>query len=202
MEYCIEDDIAQRLVCGIDEVGRGCLAGPVVAAAIIMPSENRLKDVNDSKKISKKKRERLDSEIRESALAFGIGVVDEKVIDSINIKQATRLAMKKALENLIQNYALNPEIVLIDLEEVDTEIPQKALIKGDSISYNIACASIIAKVYRDSLFEDFSKEYPGYSFETNMGYGTSAHIKGIEELGITPIHRLSFLEKILMRMDK
>ncbi len=201
MEYCIEDDIVERLVCGIDEVGRGCLAGPVVAAAVIMPGDNRIVDVNDSKKISKKKRERLDAEIRKSALAYGIGMVDEKTIDSINIKQATRVAMKIALENLVVDYGLNPEIVLIDLEEIDTSLPQKALIRGDSISYNIACASILAKVYRDSLFIDFSKQYPGYSFETNMGYGTAAHIKGIEEFGITPIHRMSFLEKILKRMD-
>lgn len=201
MEYCIEDDIVERLVCGIDEVGRGCLAGPVVAAAVIMPGDNRIVDVNDSKKISKKKRERLDAEIRKSALAYGIGMVDEKTIDSINIKQATRVAMKIALENLVVDYGLNPEIVLIDLEEINTSLPQKALIRGDSISYNIACASILAKVYRDSLFIDFSKQYPGYSFETNMGYGTAAHIKGIEEFGITPIHRMSFLEKILKRMD-
>lgn len=202
MEYCIEDDISQRIVCGIDEVGRGCLAGPVVAAAVIMPCDNRINDVNDSKKISKKKRERLDSEIREAAIAYGIGVVDEKVIDNINIKQATRVAMKIALGNLIRNFDVNPEIVLVDMEEVDTHLPQKALIGGDGISYNIACASIIAKVYRDSLFENFSTKYPGYSFETNMGYGTAAHIKGIEEFGITPIHRLSFLEKILKRMDR
>lgn len=202
MEYCIEDDISQRIVCGIDEVGRGCLAGPVVAAAVIMPCDNRINDVNDSKKISKKKRERLDSEIREAAIAYGIGVVDEKVIDNINIKQATRVAMKIALENLIRDFDVNPEIVLVDMEEVDTNLPQKALIGGDGISYNIACASIIAKVYRDSLFENFSTKYPGYSFETNMGYGTAAHIKGIEEFGITPIHRLSFLEKILKRMDR
>lgn len=201
MEYCIEDDIVERLVCGIDEVGRGCLAGPVVAAAVIMPGDNRIVDVNDSKKISKKKRERLDAEIRKSALAYGIGMVDEKTIDSINIKQATRVAMKIALENLVVDYGLNPEIVLIDLEEINTSLPQKALIRGDSISYNIACASILAKVYRDSLFIDFSKQYPGYSFETNMGYGTAAHIKGIDEFGITPIHRMSFLEKILKRMD-
>ncbi|WP_425539951.1 ribonuclease HII [Microaceticoccus formicicus] len=201
MEYCIEDDIVERLVCGIDEVGRGCLAGPVVAAAVIMPGDNRIVDVNDSKKISKKKRERLDAEIRKSALAYGIGIVDEKTIDNINIKQATRVAMKMALENLVLDYRLNPEIVLIDLEEIDTSFPQRALIRGDSISYNIACASILAKVYRDSLFIDFSKQYPGYSFETNMGYGTAAHIKGIDEFGITPIHRMSFLEKILKRMD-
>lgn len=109
--------------------------------------------------------------------------------------------MKMALENLVLDYRLNPEIVLIDLEEIDTSFPQRALIRGDSISYNIACASILAKVYRDSLFIDFSKQYPGYSFETNMGYGTAAHIKGIDEFGITPIHRMSFLEKILKRMD-
>lgn len=202
MDYCIEDNLNEKIICGIDEVGRGCLAGPVVAAAVIMPQGERIEEINDSKKLSKKKRELLDTEIRDKAIALGIGVIDQSVIDKINIKQATRLAMRAALDNMYLEYKVIPELLLIDLEEIDTKLPQKSLIGGDSISYNIACASIIAKVYRDSLFIEYSEKYPGYSFETNMGYGTAAHIKGIEELGITPIHRMSFLEKILRRLGR
>ncbi len=202
MEYCIEDTYKERIICGIDEVGRGCLAGPVVAAAVIMPDGERISEINDSKKLSKKKREKLDLEIRDTAVAVGIGVIDHTIIDKINIKQATRLAMRAALDDMYLQYKIIPELLLIDLEEINTTLPQKSLIGGDGISYNIACASIIAKVYRDNLFLEFSEKYPGYSFETNMGYGTAAHIKGIEELGLTPIHRMSFLEKILRRIGK
>lgn len=196
MENSIEKSYAERFICGIDEVGRGPLAGPVVACAVIMPKEE-VSGVNDSKKLSHKKRVLLEEEIKNSALAYGIGLVSEKVIDEINIKKATRLAMKMALEDMIKNYKLEPELILIDAEVIDTSIRQEALIKGDEKSYNIACASILAKEYRDRLMVEYAKTYPHYSFEKNMGYGTKAHREAIKEKGICEIHRLSFLGKIL-----
>lgn len=199
MDSRIESSMKEKLICGIDEVGRGPLAGDVVTCAIIMPNaeEEIIDIVNDSKKLSKKKREKAYDLILEKALAYGIGKASPQEIDQINIKQATRKAMKDALSNMIENYNIKPEIVLIDFESIDTCLPQKSLIKGDAISYNIACASIVAKVTRDREFEKFEEIYPGYSFSKNVGYGTKAHTEAIKKLGITPIHRKTFLKKLL-----
>ena len=191
MKY--EDDLDIELIAGIDEVGRGCLAGPVVAAAVVMPKD-RIDGVKDSKKLSKKRREELSELILDNALAYGFGIVSNGTIDEINIKQATRKAMSIALNEVEK--VLKPELVLVDAEVIQTNLPQESLIKGDDISYNIGCASIIAKVYRDSLFEDYADKYPGYSFETNMGYGTKAHREAIKKIGFTSIHRMSFLGKM------
>ncbi|QQK07313.1 ribonuclease HII [Miniphocaeibacter halophilus] len=186
-------------IAGVDEVGRGPLAGPVVSCAIIMPNDKFIEGIKDSKKLTEKKRIALDEEIRQEAIAIGIGVVDERTIDEINIKQATRLAMKIAVENLQDKNGknLSPDVTFIDAENIDLNIRQESLIKGDDICYPIACASIVAKVYRDNLFIDFDKEYPGYDFLNNKGYGTKKHREAILELGVTPIHRHSFLKKLL-----
>lgn len=186
-------------IAGVDEVGRGPLAGPVVSCAVIMPKHKYIDGIKDSKKLSEKKRIKFDELIREEAVAIGIGVVDEKVIDEINIKQATRLAMKIAVENMKTKNGdiIKPEIVFIDAEEIDINIPQQALIKGDDRCYPIACASIVAKVYRDKMFIEYDEKYPGYDFLNNKGYGTKRHREAILEKGIIEIHRKSFLKKIL-----
>ncbi|MBQ8429618.1 MAG: ribonuclease HII [Clostridia bacterium] len=183
-----------KYIAGVDEVGRGPLAGPVVCAAVIMPlDENSLViGVDDSKKLSEKKREQLAEEIKSRALCYTIIEIDEKTIDKINILEATRLGMKKAIETL----AIPPETVLTDGNmTIDTHFPQHSVIHGDALSYSIGAASIIAKVYRDHLMDDFAKTYPRYGFEKNKGYGTAAHIQGIKEHGLCPIHRRTFTKK-------
>lgn len=186
-------------LAGVDEVGRGPLAGPVVACAVIMPKGKYIDGIKDSKKLSEKKRIILDKAIREEAIAIGIGVVDEKVIDEINIKQATLKAMKIAVESLKDKDGniIKPDMVFIDVEKIDTEIPQVSLIKGDDRCYPIACASIVAKVFRDAMFIEYDRMYPGYEFLNNKGYGTKKHREAILEKGIVDIHRRSFLKKIL-----
>jgi len=186
-------------LAGVDEVGRGPLAGPVVACAVIMPKGKYIDGIKDSKKLSEKKRIILDKAIREEAIAIGIGVVDEKVIDEINIKQATLKAMKIAVESLKDKDGniIKPDMVFIDAEKIDTEIPQVSLIKGDDRCYPIACASIVAKVFRDAMFIEYDRMYPGYEFLNNKGYGTKKHREAILEKGIVDIHRRSFLKKIL-----
>ena len=179
------------LIAGVDEVGRGPLAGPVVCAATIMPLglDELIAGVDDSKKLSAKKREELAEKIKEKALAFSIIEIDKKTIDEINILQATRLGMKRAVEEL----ALTPDIVLTDGNmTIDIAHKQKSIIKGDALSYTIGCASILAKVYRDNLMDEFAKQYPYYDFDSNKGYGTAAHINGIKEHGLCPIHRRTF----------
>ena len=179
------------LIAGVDEVGRGPLAGPVVCAAVIMPLglDELIVGVDDSKKLSAKKREELAEEIKKRAVCYSIIEIDEKTIDEINILQATRLGMKRAVEEL----ATTPNIVLTDGNmTIDIEHKQKSIIKGDALSYTIGCASILAKVYRDNLMDEFAKEYPHYAFEQNKGYGTKAHIDGIKEFGLCPIHRRTF----------
>lgn len=179
------------LIAGVDEVGRGPLAGPVVCAAVIMPLglDELIVGVDDSKKLSAKKREELAEEIKKRAVCYSIIEIDEKTIDEINILQATRLGMKRAVEEL----ATTPNIVLTDGNmTIDIEHKQKSIIKGDALSYTIGCASILAKVYRDNLMDEFAKEYPYYAFEQNKGYGTKAHIDGIKEFGLCPIHRRTF----------
>lgn len=183
----------------IDEVGRGCLLGDVVACAIILPRGLQIEGVKDSKKLSQKKREYLYEIILEKAIAYGIGRVDSKVIDKINIKESTRLAMKMAVENIKDKNgnSIIPDYLLIDAETVYMNIPQAGIIKGDDKSHGIACASIIAKVYRDNLCIEWEEEYPGYNIKQHKGYGTKEHRENINLIGVTPIHRLSFLKRII-----
>ena len=181
-------------IAGVDEVGRGPLAGPVVCAAVIMPLESGtlIEGVDDSKKLSAKKREELVEKIKNTALAYTIVEVDEKKIDEINILEATKLGMKQAIETL----SITPECVLTDGNmTLDISIPQQSVIHGDALSYSIGAASIIAKVYRDNLMDEYAKTYPQYAFEKNKGYGTKAHIDGIKEYGLCPIHRRTFTKK-------
>lgn len=183
-----------RLVAGVDEVGRGPLAGPVVAAAVILPleEEKRILGIDDSKKLSKKKREYLAEKIKEAAVAYAIEEVDEETIDEINILQATRLAMKRAVEKL----SSRPDFVLTDGNMMlDIAIPQQSIVKGDAKVASIGAASILAKVYRDKLMEKYAEAFPYYGFERNAGYGTSAHIEAIREIGICTIHRKTFVKK-------
>jgi len=183
----------------IDEVGRGCLAGDVVACAIIMPKHIIIEGVNDSKKLTPKKREKLYDEIIRKSVAVGIGCVDSKTIDEINIKQSTLLAMKKAINNLKDKNkeTIIPDFILIDAEKIDINTPQMSIIKGDEKCHGIAAASIIAKVYRDRGCKDLDEKYPGYGFEKHKGYGTKQHREAIQSLGPCEIHRKSFLKKIL-----
>jgi ribonuclease HII len=180
-------------VAGIDEVGRGCLFGDVVAAAVILPQGLVLEGINDSKKLTEKKREILYDMIVESAIAIGVGRVDVGTIDRINIKQASRLAMKLALEQL----EVTPDYLLVDAEKVDSPIKQLAIIHGDALSQSIAAASIIAKVTRDRLCLSWDLEYPEYGIAIHKGYATKAHRERILEYGASPLHRKSFLSNIL-----
>lgn len=175
-------------IAGIDEVGRGPLAGPVVAAAVILPVHFHLLGINDSKTLSKKKREQYFDYISEHAIATSVGIVQAEEIDEINIYEATKKAMLLAVQQLKQS----PEYLLIDAMELATNIPQSSLVKGDEKSISIAAASIIAKVTRDRLMTELGKKFPEYQFENNMGYGTKDHLQGIEKYGITAYHRKSF----------
>ena len=181
-----------KYVCGVDEVGRGPLAGPVVCAAVIMPEDDIIEGVDDSKKLTAKKREKLADLIKQKAIAWAICRVEPQVIDQINILQATRLCMKNAVEGL----SVRPDFVLTDGNmTLDIDIAQKSIVKGDAQCYCIGAASIIAKVERDALMAEYAGVYPGYGFEKNVGYGTAAHIAAIKEKGLTPIHRRSFTKK-------
>ena len=187
-----------RYIVGVDEVGRGPLAGPVVCAAVVMPlDENDLiVGVDDSKKVSIKKREILSEEIKKKAIAYTMVEVSEKMIDEINILEATKLGMKQAVEGLTLPDGSKPEIVLTDGNmTLDIDLPQFSVVHGDALSYSIGAASIIAKVYRDAKMDEFAKEYPQYGFDQNKGYGTAAHIQGIKEYGLCPIHRRTFTKK-------
>jgi len=175
-------------IAGIDEVGRGPLAGPIIAAAVILPHNFNVLDVIDSKQLSAKKREDLYEKIMTQALAVGIGEVDATIVDDINIYEAARMAMTIAVSKL----QLNAEVLLIDAMRLDLDIPQEFLIKGDARSNSIGAASIVAKVTRDRLMTDYGLKYPGYGFERNAGYGTKEHLQAIERKGITPIHRKTF----------
>lgn len=182
-----------KLIAGMDEVGRGPLAGPVVVACVIMPYDEMIDGVFDSKKVTKKNRERLYDEIQKKGIAISIWKEEQDIIDTVNILNATKLSMKKAFENL----TIKPDLLLIDAVKMNICDNEKSIIKGDATSYAIACASIVAKVYRDRIMEDYSKKYPQYDFENNVGYGTKKHIDAIKTFGITPIHRLSFLKNII-----
>ena len=169
--------MGKQLIAGIDEAGRGPLAGPVVVASVIMPLDNVIDGINDSKKVAEKKRETLYEKIIETALAYDIEVVDENTIDEINILNATKLGMK----NCVSKLKIKPDLVLIDAVKIDADIETVAIIKGDAKSYSIAAASILAKVYRDNLMREHDKQYPQYDFAKHKGYGTKAHIDAIKQ---------------------
>lgn len=186
-------------VACIDEVGRGCLLGDVVACAIILPKGLRIDGVKDSKKLSEKKREYLYDIIVENSIGIGIGQVDSRTIDKINIKESARLAMKLAVENIRDRFGnkIEADYLLIDAENVDLDIPQMGIVKGDDKCHGISCASIIAKVYRDRLCLKWEEEFPGYNIKKHKGYGTKEHRENILRLGTTPIHRMTFLKNII-----
>lgn len=176
------------LIAGVDEVGRGPLIGPVVAAAVILPKDFVLKGLTDSKKLSEKKREEFYEIIKKEAIAIGIGIISEKRIDEINIYEATKEAMYEAINNL----NVCPEHILIDAMKLDLDIPSTSIIKGDLLSISISAASVIAKVTRDHMLYELDKEYPMYDLKNNKGYGTKKHIEAIKKYGITKYHRLSY----------
>ena len=183
-------DMNMKYVCGIDEAGRGPLAGPVVVASVIMKPDSMIEGVNDSKKISEKKREKLYELITNEAISYGVGIITQEEIDDINILQAT----KKGLTNSLNSMDIKPDMILVDaLKGIDTlGIPYLSIIKGDATSYSIAAASIIAKVTRDRIMREWDKVYPEYGFATHKGYGTAKHIEAIRQYGLCPLHRRSF----------
>ena len=183
-------DMNMKYVCGIDEAGRGPLAGPVVVASVIMKPDSMIEGVNDSKKISEKKREKLYELITNEEISYGVGIITQEEIDDINILQAT----KKGLTNSLNSMDIKPDMILVDaLKGIDTlGIPYLSIIKGDATSYSIAAASIIAKVTRDRIMREWDKVYPEYGFATHKGYGTAKHIEAIRQYGLCPLHRRSF----------
>ena len=193
--WSIEDGFYAQgihVVCGVDEAGRGPLAGPVCAAAVILPAHLDLPGLTDSKKLTDKRRRELFPLIKEQAIAYGIGLASEQEIDEINILQATFLAMERALAQL----SVRPELALVDgNREKDFGIPVKTVVKGDSLSANIAAASILAKVTRDDMMLELAKQYPEYGFDIHKGYGTKAHYEALRTHGASPVHRNSFLRK-------
>jgi ribonuclease HII len=195
MEY--EDVLYAKgynLVCGIDEAGRGPLCGPVVAAAVILPKDMYIEGVNDSKKLTEKKREKLYDDIMEKAISVGIGIGPVELIEKVNILNATKLAMKKAVESLEPK----ADYALVDGNQmIDIDIPGETVISGDALSQSIAAASIIAKVTRDRMLVEYDKLYPKYGFAKHKGYGTKAHTDAISKYGLTPIHRPSFCKKFV-----
>ena len=195
----IEEEIYNKedvkYICGIDEAGRGPLAGPVVVASVIMPKDSMIEGVNDSKKVSEKKREKLYEEITNTAIAWGVGIIDQREIDEINILNAT----KKGLTISLKELEIKPDLILVDaLTNIDTlVIPYRSIIKGDAKSYSIAAASIIAKVTRDRIMRQWDELYPEYGFEKHKGYGTKMHIDAIKEYGPCPLHRKSFIKNFI-----
>lgn len=180
------------MICGVDEAGRGPLAGPVCAAAVILPRNLEIPGLTDSKKLSDKRRRELFPIIKEQAIAYGIGFASHEEIDEINILQATFLAMERAMTQL----QVKPELALIDgNREKDFGLPVKTIVKGDALSASIAAASVLAKVSRDDVMLEMAQQYPGYGFEIHKGYGTKAHYEALRNLGACPIHRMSFLRK-------
>lgn len=184
-----------QYICGIDEAGRGPLAGPVVIASVIMPADSMIEGVNDSKKVSEKKREKLYEQILEEAISYGVAIIGQDEIDEINILNAT----KKGLTISLQELSQRPDLILVDaLNGIDTlGIPYDSIIKGDAKCYSIAAASIVAKVTRDRIMREWDNIYPEYGFEKHKGYGTSAHIAAIREHGLCPIHRRSFTKNFV-----
>ena len=195
-----------KYIAGIDEAGRGPLAGPVVVACCLMPKHSMIEGVNDSKKVSEKKREKLYELITQEAISYGVGIIGQKEIDEINILQATKKGLTIAIKEMEKKLAENPELgvnkpdaILVDaLTKIDTDgIPYKSIIHGDAISYSIACSSIIAKVTRDRIMRQWDEIYPEYGFAKHKGYGTAAHIKAIKEYGLCPLHRISFTKNFM-----
>lgn len=195
----IEEDIYEHgnveYICGIDEAGRGPLAGPVVVASVVMPRDSMIEGVNDSKKVSEKKREKLYDEIIENAISYSVGIVDQKEIDRVNILNATKAGLTESVRGL----KVRPDIILVDaLKGIDTcGVPYESIIKGDAKCYSIAAASIIAKVTRDRIMRQWHEIYPEYNFIQHKGYGTAAHIAAIKEYGLCPLHRRSFVKNIV-----
>lgn len=190
-------DKGVEYIAGIDEAGRGPLAGPVVVASVIMPKDSMIEGINDSKKISEKKREKLYDIILEEAVSYGIGIVYQDEIDKINILQAT----KKGLTEAVEQMKIKPNLIMVDaLTGIDTlGIPYKSIIKGDAKCYSISAASIIAKVTRDRIMRQWDEVYPQYGFAKHKGYGTASHIQAIKEYGICPLHRLSFVKNFIQK---
>ena len=195
-----------KYIAGIDEAGRGPLAGPVVVACCLMPKNSMIEGVNDSKKVSEKKREKLYDLITQEAISYGVGIIGQKEIDEINILQATKKGLTIAIKEMEKKLAENPELginkpdaILVDaLTKIDTDgIPYKSIIHGDAISYSIACSSIIAKVTRDRIMRQWDEIYPEYGFAKHKGYGTATHIKAIKEYGLCPLHRISFTKNFV-----
>ncbi len=184
-----------KLICGIDEAGRGPLAGPVVVGAAVMKEDSEIEWVNDSKKVTEKRREILYEKITQEALAWGVGIVSEKEIDEMNILNATKKGLHIALGEVIEKLSNKPDIVIVDaLREIDTfEIPYQSIIKGDATCYSISCASIIAKVTRDRIMRQWDEVYSQYGFEKNKGYGTAEHIQALKKYGPCPLHRKTFI---------
>lgn len=182
-----------KYICGVDEVGRGPLAGPVTCAAVIMPLDDLVEGVNDSKKVSKKKREKLYPEIIEKAIAYNVVSYDNLKIDEMNILEATKACMKDAIMGL----SVPPDVVLVDALKLDIPYKTMGIIHGDAISYSIGAASIIAKVTRDNYMTEMARIYPEYDFANNMGYGTAKHIAALKEVGATPIHRKTFIKNFV-----
>lgn len=184
-----------KYICGIDEAGRGPLAGPVVVASVIMPENSMIEGVNDSKKVSEKKREKLYDLILDEAVSYGIGIVGQDEIDEINILNATKKGLTMSLQELTQK----PDLIIVDaLSKIDTlRIPYESIIKGDAKCYSISAASIIAKVTRDRIMREWDKVYPQYGFATHKGYGTALHIKALKENGPCPIHRKTFIKHFI-----
>ncbi len=184
-------NLGYKLIAGMDEAGRGPLAGPVCVAIAIMPLEKDkiIEGINDSKKLSEKKREALFEKIINTAISYHIEFVDEKTIDNINILNATKLGMHKCINSI----DVRPDMVLIDAVKLDTDIPTKSIIKGDALSYNIACASILAKVSRDRYILSLDEKYPMYNFKKHKGYGTKEHIENLKKYGPCPVHRKTFI---------
>ena len=192
----------KEFIAGVDEVGRGPLAGPVVTAAVILPADFDVPGIDDSKKLTEKKREALFPIIKEKALAYGIGMADHQLIDEINILEATKVAMAEAVENagkmLKEKHGAEISHVLFDAMKLDTvKLPQTSVIKGDAKSLSIAAASVLAKVTRDRMMVELAEVYPHYAFEKNKGYGTKAHYEGLEKVGPCEIHRMTFLKNFL-----
>lgn len=184
-----------KYICGIDEAGRGPLAGPVVVASVIMPANSIIEGINDSKKVSEKKREKLYDLILEEAISYGVGIIGQDEIDEINILNATKKGLTMSLQELTQK----PDLIIVDaLTHIDTlGIPYESIIKGDAKCYSISAASIIAKVTRDRIMREWDKVYPQYGFAQHKGYGTSAHINAIKEFGPCPLHRRSFIKNFI-----
>ncbi|MBQ9715701.1 MAG: ribonuclease HII [Clostridia bacterium] len=187
----------KKLIAGIDEAGRGPLAGPVVVASVIMPLDKVIDGINDSKKLSEKKRNLLFEQIKQVAISYHIEVIDEKVIDEINILNATKQGMKNCIDKL----ETKPDVVFIDAVKIDSDVHTVSIIKGDAKSYSIAAASILAKVHRDNLMLKYHEQYPIYNFAKHKGYGTKMHIDAIKQYGICPIHRRTFVKNFYEQKD-